>query len=431
MLARTGLAPPGELERLSGGASMESWRFTSGGGAYVLRRAASALLMEDRPMRHAVEAAVIRTAAAGGVRAPEIVAELVPDDGLGSGYIMRALPGTADPSAILAGPAPAPLLAEIGAQLAAIHRLDHPDLSELDTAAGVAELRRRFFEYGGDRPILALALRWLAQNLPAPVAPTLVHGDLRLGNLLVEDGRLTGVLDWELAHRGDPHEDLAYGCMTVWRFARADRPAFGLGTVAELVAAYRAAGGAEVDPARLRFWLIYRTAWWALGCLQMGTYWRSGGDRSLERAVISRRTGEQELDLLRLLEEEAPTAERAAALVSAPPPAPVPHGETTAAELILAVQEWLTAAKPLFAGRARFEHAVARNALGIVLRELAGRPDPADPALAARLLAGDDTLATPGLLARLRRSALDTLAADMPKYPALAHARAAWGAPAN
>ena len=410
---------------------MESWRVTSGAGDYVLRRAASPALMAGRALSHAAEAAVIRTAAAGGVLAPEIVAELEPGDGLGSGYLMRALPGTADPAAILAGPAPERLLAEIGAQLAAVHRIDAPDLPELEAAAGVAELRAQFMEYGGDRPILALALHWLAHNTPAPTPPRLVHGDLRLGNLLVEDGTLTGVLDWELAHRGDPHEDLAFGCMTVWRFARADRPAFGLGSIDALVAAYRGAGGAAFEPARFRFWLIYRTVWWALGCLKMGSFWRSGSDRSLERAVIARRTGEQELDLLLLLEEAAPAAERAAL----PAPAAVPPidslGETTAAELIAAVQEWLAAAKPLFAGRARFEHAVARNALGIVARELAGRPDPADAVLAKRLLAGEDTLATPGMLAQLRRRALDTLTCDMPKYPALALARAAWETPAD
>ena len=42
-----------------------------------------------------------------------------------------------------------------------------------------------------------------------------------------------------------------------------------------------------VDPARFRFWLVYRTLWWALGCLDMGRYWREGHDRSLERVVIA------------------------------------------------------------------------------------------------------------------------------------------------
>ena len=68
------------------------------------------------------------------------------------------------------------------------------------------------------------------------------HGDFRLGNLLVRDGCLTGVLDWELAHFGDWHEDLAFGCMAVWRFARYDRPALGLGDLETYLAAYEANG---------------------------------------------------------------------------------------------------------------------------------------------------------------------------------------------
>ena len=235
------------------------------------------------------------------------------------------------------------------------------------------------------------------------------------------------MLDWELAHLGDWHEDLAFGCMTVWRFARPDRPAYGLAPLAALVEAYEAASGATFDLARFRFWTIYRTLWWALGCLQMGGYWRAGHDRSVERVVVARRTSEQELDLLLLLEDGAPEAERAWPL----PPAAKPHGtgagEPDASEVLTAVAEWLASdIKPLVSGRGKFDLAVARNALGIVAREIAQRPLATDAELAADLLSGKADLATPGLLARLRRMALAKLAADMPKYPALAQARALW-----
>ena len=320
-LGRVGMPAPTGLERLSGGANMESWRFSAGAADCVLRRAPTLEMMAGRALDHSGEAALIRAAERAGVTAPEVLAELTPDDGIGSGFVMRCLPGTPDPAAILQTEDPGLLLAELAGELAAIHRIPIAGLSApvMDTAAALADLRARFLEYGGDRPILALALNWLERNLPAPAAPRLVHGDFRLGNLLVDQGRLTGVLDWELAHLGDPHEDLAYGCMTVWRFSRPDRPAYGLGTVAALTAAYTAAGGAAFEPARFRFWLIYRTLWWALGCLQMGQMWRSGADRSLERVVVARRTAEQELDLLLLLEEQAPAGERARASCQPPP----------------------------------------------------------------------------------------------------------------
>lgn len=428
-LARIGLPAPTGLERLSGGANMESWRFVAGSETCVLRRAPSPGMMAGRPMDHQAEAALIRAARAAGVLAPEVLVELEPDDGIGTGFVMRAIAGTADPATILGHVDGAALIGDIARELAAVHRTDCTGLAVpvMDTAAALAELKVRFLAYGGDRPILALALRWLEAELPAPVPPRLVHGDFRLGNLMVANGRLTGVLDWELAHLGDCHEDLAYGCMTVWRFSRPDRPAYGLGSIEVLAQAYAAAGGETFDPARFRFWQVYRTLWWALGCLQMGSFWRSGVDRSLERVVIARRTSEQELDLLMLLEEFAPQAERERALPPAPAPREPGPGEPGGAEVLEAVSEWLgSAIKPLVAGRDRFDLAVARNALGIVAREIERRPAATDAALAADLLAGRADLATPGLLARLRRMALDKCGADMPKYPALAQARAKW-----
>ena len=431
-LGRIGLPAPTGLERLSGGANMESWRLTAGGADCVLRRAPSLEMMAGRALDHHGEAALIRAAHSAGVTAPEVLVELIPEDGIGSGFVMRCLPGTPDPATILSTDDPAALLADLARELAAIHRIPIAGLPApvMDTAAALADLKTRFLGYGGDRPILALALRWLELNLPAPTAPRLLHGDFRLGNLLVEHGRLTGVLDWELAHLGDPHEDLAYGCMTVWRFARPDRPAFGLGSVEALAAAYTQAGGAAFEPARFQFWLIYRTFWWALGCLQMGEMWRSGVDRSLERVVVARRTAEQELDLLLLLEEQAPAAERARVLPAATAPLAASGGEPSAAEMLTAVSEWLASdIKPLVSGRGKFDLAVARNALGIVTRELHQRPLASDAALAADLLGGKADLATPGVLARLRRMALEKLSADMPKYPALAAARALWEGP--
>ncbi|WP_296679164.1 phosphotransferase family protein [Novosphingobium sp.] len=433
-LARAGLPAPAGLERLSGGANMESWRFTAGAETLILRRAAAAELMVGRPMDHAAEASLIRAARAGGVMAPEVLVDLDPEDRIGSGFIMRAMPGTPDPHAILAAADPAPLIGDIARELAAVHNLSVDGLPApvMDTCAALSDLKTRFLTYGGDRPILALALRWLENNLPPPVTPRLVHGDFRLGNLLVEVegpncGRLSGVLDWELAHLGDPHEDLAFGCMTVWRFSRPDRPGYGLTTLDQLFEAYEAAGGVTINPQRFRFWTVYRTFWWALGCLQMGGYWRDGHDRAVERVVVARRTSEQELDLLLLLEDLAPEAERSRPL---PPRQHVIQpgtGEPNGSEVLEAVSEWLASdIKPLVSGRDKFNLAVARNALGIAARELAQRPAVTDAALSADLLAGTADLATPRLLARLRRMALDKLAADMPKYPALELARIRW-----
>lgn len=437
-LARVGMAEAQEIERLTGGATMESWRFTSGGESFVLRRAPSNDFMKDRPFGHDVEADVIRAAHGAGVRAPEVILELEPEDGIGSGFVMRALPGTPDPRAILAMETPEALLGDLAVDLAKIHALEPSELPQsiptLDYAEGVADLRAQFEEAGGDRPIIALGLKWLMDNLPAPISPVLNHGDYRLGNILAEDGRLTGVLDWELAHFGDPHEDLAFGCMAVWRFARYDRPALGLGSLEDYFAAYEAAGGIKVDRDRFRFWTIYRTVWWALGCLRMAKFWRDGSDRMLERVVISRRTSEQELDLLMLLEEDAPAIEKLK---------PVSHfsteeelnwgtddwvGEASSIELLMAVSECLKALKGKAEGHDLFQLAVARNALRIAMREdLDGSMETHFHEHAPQvILSGQLTVGTPGYLARLRHLVLMKVDVDSPKYPALAVARKKW-----
>jgi aminoglycoside phosphotransferase (APT) family kinase protein len=414
------------LTRLTGGANMESWSFDRQGQGYVLRRAPSPELMAGRAYGHDTEAALTRCTRARGVRAPDVLGELAPEDGLGSGYLMRRVPGSADPRLVLASPAPE-LLGELAVELARIHAIPLAELPaglpESDPREMVDSLATRFDAYGGDRPVMALALRWLRDHLPASTEPVLLHGDFRIGNLMSDGGRLTAVLDWELAHLGDRHQDLAYGCINSWRFGQIDRPAFGVGQSDELFASYERESGIPVDHDRFRFWLVYSTLWWGLCCLEMADIWRSGRDRSLERAVIGRRASETEVDLLMLLEEDAPEAERVP--IALPPAKPARHtGEPSAAELLEALAEWIERdLKPQLSGRDRFQANVALNALGMLQRET---PPAFDRALSDDLLTGRATLATPGVLARLKRDSLAKLAADQPKYSALAKARELW-----
>ena len=429
MVRATGVdAPVVNLTRLSGGANMESSSFDYAGQGYVLRRAPSAAFMEGRIFGHDVEAALVRAARAGGVLAPVVVAELANADGIGTGYVMRRVEAEVNPAHILANPPPS-LIADIARELARIHAIRPREdiaIAHMDTAAALTELKSRFMTYGGDRPIIALALRWCEDHLPPPTEPVLVHGDFRMGNLMVDANGLAAVLDWELAHWGDAHEDLAYGCMAVWRFGHYNRPAFGVADLESYFAAYEAESGTKVDRGRFRFWLVYRTLWWALGCLQMAEIWRSGTDRSLERAVIGRRTSENEIDLLLLLEADAPEAERGA--VTEEPSAEVRRaGEPSQTEMLEAIREWIDRdIKAKAAGRDKFMAAVAMNALGMLIRDNENPTDPHEKGLSADLLEGRASLATPGLLSRLRKSALTKLANDGPKYASLAAARKSW-----
>ncbi len=428
--ARARLGKPEGLHRLTGGATMESWRFEAAGEGFVLRRAPSLEFMEDRPYGHDVEAAVIRAAKAAGVTAPEVMVELELEDGIGSGFVMRALPGTPNPKEILQFDEADALLKKAARDLARIHTIKPGDVPDavpiMDYRQTIADLKQQFTDTGGDRPIIALGLKWMEDNCPDPVEPVLVHGDYRMGNLLAEPGKLTGVLDWELAHFGDRHEDLAFGCMAVWRFHRYDRPALGLGSLEEYFTAYEAEAGVTVDRERFRYWLIHRTVWWALGCLKMAQHWRSGQDRMLERVVISRRTSEQELDLLMLLEEDAPEVER-----RRKPSEPVDHsfgyGEAETAEVADAILEWLETIKDRMEGHDRFQHAVARNALGIIARDFRFSPYPYRASgLTSDIFDGSSDLSEKHLLNDLRERVLEKVVVDSPKYPALAVARERW-----
>ncbi len=419
--------PLAGLERLSGGANMESWSFDWGSAGYVLRRAPSPEMMEGRAFGHDVEAIIVRAAHAHGVLAPEIVGELIAEDGLGTGYVMRRVEAEVRPDKILTSP-PLSLINDIARELALIHTLPLSQaLPTTDAGTMVAELKARFIGYGGDRPVMALALKWLEDHLLAPVPPVFLHGDFRMGNLMVGEGGLAAVLDWELAHLGDAHEDLVWGCVNSWRFGHIDKPAFGVSDLATYWAAYEAASGTGVDPARFRFWLIYRTLWWGLCCLQMADIWRQGVDKSLERIVIGRRASETEVDLLMLLEEDAPETQALPITLAEPTP-PTRSGEPSSAELLGALSDWIANdIKPKAEGRDHFMAAVAVNALGMLARESEMTTQVSDKALSDDLLTGRKTLATPGLLARLKRDALAKLAVDQPKYSALAKARGLWG----
>ncbi|RGP42173.1 hypothetical protein BPTFM16_02485 [Altererythrobacter insulae] len=430
-LTRVGLSAPEGLTRLTGGATMESWRFSCVGEDYVLRRAPSLEFIAERPMSHASEAAVIEAARKAGVTAPEVLTVLEESDGIGSGFIMRALPGTPNPKEILAMEGADTILKQAARDLARIHSLKRDDLPVdvpvMDYRAAIADLRAQFEEAGGDRPIIALGLKWMEDNCPDECAPVLNHGDYRMGNILAADGHLKGVLDWELAHFGDPHEDLAFGCMAVWRFARYDRPALGLGSLEDYFAAYEAESGRTVDRERFRYWLIHRTVWWAMGCLRCAKVWRDGSDRMLERVVISRRTSEQELDLLMLLEEEFPFSERTKTIDYYPLEETFEFGEAIDWEILMAVSEWLGTLKGKVEGHDRFQLAVARNALGIAKRRLwdSGWDLFFNEDDSTSILEGDLTFADFDL-PRIKRFLLRKVEIDSPKYPALEVARQKW-----
>ena len=186
-----------------------------------------------------------------------------------------------------------------------------PPLRATQPRAEVAHLRQWHAGHGAARPVFQLALRWLDDHAPADGVATLVHGDFRNGNLMVDlaapGGALVGVLDWELAHLGDPMADLGWVCVHSWRFGQLQRPVGGFGSLDALLDGYASAGG-EADRARIHWWQVLGTLRWGVICESMGQAWRTGAEPVMEKAAISRRASETEIDLLALLLPRTETA---------------------------------------------------------------------------------------------------------------------------
>jgi len=300
-------------ERLSGGASQETWRFDimhhQGNFGAILRRSPKGY--GAAPSRAAgldAEAHLMQLAFEAGVPSPRVLHVLTPEDDLGHGFIMQRVEGETIARKILREDefaAVRPKLArQLGAVLAGIHNLPHarlPRLRLMTAAKELDEFERDYRSLNWPKPVFELALRWLRDNDPGvSTEVTLVHGDFRNGNLVIDRDGVGAVLDWELAHLGDPMEDLGWVCVNSWRFGEIDKPVGGFGSREELFAGYEAAGR-RVYPARVSFWEVMGTLRWGLMCGGMMQRFREGPDHSMERAMIGRRASETEIDLLRLL----------------------------------------------------------------------------------------------------------------------------------
>ncbi|GLZ47066.1 hypothetical protein Acsp06_32510 [Actinomycetospora sp. NBRC 106375] len=420
------------LRRLTAGASRETWSFTARSDGrrrdLVLRRDPPGA---DRPDGMALEAASIAAAGAAGVRVPPLVDSGTDPVTVGAPYLVTEhVDGeTLGPRLLrderYAG-ARDGLAAELGRTLARIHAIPVDGVPGLATADPVDALRATLDALGEPLPSVEIALRWLDGHRPAAVPEAVVHGDFRLGNLIVDETGLRAVLDWELVHRGDPREDLGWLCVKCWRFG-APLPVAGLGTVDELLDGYAEVAGHRHDPEAVRWWQIHRTAWWALHCREMAERHLSGAVPSVELAAIGRRVAEQEHDLLLALGLPASgdTAVEAAA------PRSDLLGRPSAADLVDAVTTFLRDdVMAVDDERVAFLARVAANVLAGAGRELTlgpeidrrhterlaalGYRDQAGLAAAVRSGAVDDS--DPALLAAVRAGVTDKLTVANPRY---------------
>jgi aminoglycoside phosphotransferase (APT) family kinase protein len=435
-------------ERLSGGASQETYRILmrtdEGERKLAMRRSPG----EAAPKHGAypglaTEAALMRTARAAGVPEPEVYWVLTPEDSLGDGFIMEWLEGETLGARIVRDPALdaiRPRLAEqCGEILARIHAIDlaatglGARLGHVTPEQYVRQTWERYQALDTPQPMIDFTARWLLEHLPRTFAPALVHNDFRNGNIMVSPGGVVAVLDWEIAHVGDPMRDLGWICTNSWRFGRSEFPVGGFGAYADLFRGYERMSGRTVDPAHVRFWEIFGSFWWACSSLTMAEHYRTGPDRTVERPAIGRRSSECQVDCVSLL---------------IPGPVELFSPETSASsldmpridELVASVRDYLRDdVMKATQGRTQFLARVAGNSLDIVLRDLAvgdkhrkrqverlravlaeeGDLETLRRSLVQRLRDNRIALDHPGLADYLRESVVNQIAIDQPTYSGL------------
>jgi aminoglycoside phosphotransferase (APT) family kinase protein len=281
------------LHRLTGGASRETWSFDALlDGAWrplILRR--------DRAGRGpmTIEALAFEAAARAAVPEPEIVAR---DQTF---LIMERIDGETIARRILRDEqfaAVRPRLAEqCGEILARIHSIPADAIPGLDGGDPLADTAAMIHAFEDPSPALELGLAWLERNRPPTPGAVVLHGDFRLGNLIVGADGIRAVLDWELAHCGDPMQDLGYLCVRAWRFG-GEQPVGGFGSYEDLFRGYERVSGRPVDRGAVRWWEVFGTVWWGGACMLQALRYLSGSERSVELAAIGRRVWEQEYDVM-------------------------------------------------------------------------------------------------------------------------------------
>lgn len=431
-----------QAQRLTGGASQETWRLLletrAGEMSLCLRRSAGAAGAVERDnLAPAAEAALIVAATRAGVPEPDVIGVLEPGDELGEGFLMQWLEGETLGGRIAHSTrfeSTRPQLArQCGEILGRIHSIDPAEpgvaLASYTPAELVQATWQQYRDFESPQPMLDFTARWLLDNLPADTETGLVHGDFRNGNLMVSADRgVVGVLDWELASIGDPVRDLGWVCVNSWRFGRVDLPVGGFGTVADLLAGYRSTSGRDIDPGHLNFWVVFGSFWWSVVCLRMAHSYRCGENSSVERPAIGRRASEGQADCAAML-IPGPAAEL--------PQLALRRDELPGlGELVGSVAEFVTdTVVGQLDGATAYLARVAANSLAIARRqaELGPALERAETGRLRELLAADGdleqlrwqlveslrggmSLDTPGLALHLRSSVQGQLSIDQPTY---------------
>jgi aminoglycoside phosphotransferase (APT) family kinase protein len=250
------------------------------------------------------EYAVLQAAYEAGVKVPRPYG-YIPDLDEREAFVMERLDGETIGRRIVRrdelAAAREALPVEMANELAKIHAIPSSQLPFLP-AAGLDRMVEELDEVGEPHPAIELGLLWLRENRPPEREPVVVHGDYRIGNLVVREDGLAGVLDWEFAHLDDPVRDLAFSLVRAWRFGVPQKRLGGVGPVEPYLERYNELTGRGVTAAELDYWELAGNVGWAIGCLTQMQRHLSGRDRSVELAILGRLGAEVEYEIVHLLE---------------------------------------------------------------------------------------------------------------------------------
>ncbi|HET8527315.1 MAG TPA: phosphotransferase family protein [Gaiellaceae bacterium] len=286
---------------LAGGASKEAWAVDAGGERLLVRRAAGGVI-HRHTLSLADEYAVLEAAHEAGVKVPRPVAYIADLDGR-EAFVMERLEGETIGRRIVRGEVPPSLPLELAEELAKIHAIPRGRLPFLPEAR-LERMVEELDDVGEPRPAIELGLWWLREHRPPAREPVVVHGDYRIGNVVVGPDGLRGVLDWEFAHVDDPVRDVAFGLVRAWRFGVPEKRLGGIGDAEPYLERYNELTGFDVTAAELDYWELAGNVGWAIGCLTQMQRHLSGRDRSVELAVLGRLGAEVEYEICKLLERK-------------------------------------------------------------------------------------------------------------------------------
>lgn len=299
---------------LAGGASKETWSVDvlvpAGQWPLLVRREGGGAMYSDT-LSLEEEYEVLRATYEAGVRVPRVYGFISDLDGR-QALVMERLPGESIGRKIVMDPqiesARSALPAQMAEQLAKIHEVHVQKLLFLPGSADsgaqymIESLRRDLNAIEEPHPVIELGLLWLQEHLPPSRGAVLVHGDFRVGNLLVTEQGLVGVLDWEFAHLGDPVEDLGWPLVRAWRFGNDICRLGGIGDLDPFLERYNELTDRHVTVEEVSYWEVLGNVRWSIGCLAQARRHLSGMERSVELAILGRLASEVEYELLHLIQ---------------------------------------------------------------------------------------------------------------------------------